>query len=253
MVIQLGSFGVSIFFLISGFLLYRPFVVAHFASRPAPPVVPFWIRHAFRIFPAYWLTLTVFVYGFGSYHIHSFSAFVTYYGLLQTYRADFQAGGLGVAWTLVIELSFYAFLPFFADRDPSRARDAARRRPSSGRTSPVLAVLYGVAMGFRWWRLWFLHPPAAHFGQLFPIEQVGSWLISYLDWFALGMLLAVARPAWERGGHHIHESSSSSGAMPGRVGCSPRVAMRSSSHCDWVNPSRTSSRDRSSRPSSSSG
>ena len=39
-------------------------------------------------------------------------------------------------------------------------------------------------------------------GRWFPIEQIGQWLVGYLDWFALGMLLAVGS-AWIAGGGRI--------------------------------------------------
>src|SRR5580692_8201663 len=51
--------GVSVFFLISGFLLYRPFVVAHLAAAPKPRTGAFWLRRLLRIVPAYWLVLFV--------------------------------------------------------------------------------------------------------------------------------------------------------------------------------------------------
>ena len=51
--------GVSVFFLISGFLLYRPFVVAHLAGAPRPRTGAFWLRRLLRIVPAYWLVLFV--------------------------------------------------------------------------------------------------------------------------------------------------------------------------------------------------
>jgi peptidoglycan/LPS O-acetylase OafA/YrhL len=56
--------GVSVFFLISGFLLYRPFAVSHFVGRDQPDAGRFWVRRLLRIVPAYWLALTVLAYGF---------------------------------------------------------------------------------------------------------------------------------------------------------------------------------------------
>src|SRR6266487_2807271 len=54
--------GVAVFFMISGFLLYRPFVAARLAERHGSrPLAYFW-RRALRIFPAYWVALTITVF-----------------------------------------------------------------------------------------------------------------------------------------------------------------------------------------------
>ena len=51
--------GVPIFFVVSGFLLYRPFVARRAQGRPAPSLGGYAIRRALRIIPAYWVALTV--------------------------------------------------------------------------------------------------------------------------------------------------------------------------------------------------
>jgi peptidoglycan/LPS O-acetylase OafA/YrhL len=55
----LGDVGVVLFFVISGFLLYRPFVAARAHGRRPPDPVRYARRRALRIVPAYWVALTV--------------------------------------------------------------------------------------------------------------------------------------------------------------------------------------------------
>jgi peptidoglycan/LPS O-acetylase OafA/YrhL len=45
--------GVSVFFLISGFLLYRPYVHANLSGTARPSTGGFYRRRVLRIFPAY--------------------------------------------------------------------------------------------------------------------------------------------------------------------------------------------------------
>ena len=52
--------GVAIFFVISGFLIYRPFAVAHQAGVSTMPTRSFLWRRVLRIVPAYWAALTFF-------------------------------------------------------------------------------------------------------------------------------------------------------------------------------------------------
>ena len=175
--------GVSIFFLISGFLLYRPFVAAHLGQRRALPLEVFFRNRALRILPAYWVALTVIVFVMGYGEIASWKDAAIYYGLVQIYDANRVAGGIGQAWSLCTEISFYAFLPLYA---------ALLARLGRGRVQVELAgvaVLFATGLAVRW----------------FVMDATGSvydyrltWLPATLDLFGLGMALAVLS-AWADG------------------------------------------------------
>ena len=66
-----------------------------------------------RIAPAYWVALTLSALLVGKDEV--FSAEARYFFVLgQTYSSDTISGGLTQAWTLCIEIAFYAFLPVWA-------------------------------------------------------------------------------------------------------------------------------------------
>jgi peptidoglycan/LPS O-acetylase OafA/YrhL len=110
--IQVADQGLAIFFLISGFLLYRPFLLARLAGRRLG-VRDFAARRALRIIPAYWVALTLFIAA-GLVSGVTTSNWWIFYGFLQVYRFNTIGQGIGVAWTLCIEVTFYAALPIFA-------------------------------------------------------------------------------------------------------------------------------------------
>lgn len=56
---QTGGFGVAIFFVLSGFLLARPFWRALDAGEPMPSLRTYALRRAARILPGFWLVLIV--------------------------------------------------------------------------------------------------------------------------------------------------------------------------------------------------
>jgi peptidoglycan/LPS O-acetylase OafA/YrhL len=186
---QLGGQGVCIFFVISGFLLYQPFVDAAFRCTPGPLVGPFWLRRFVRIFPAYWVAFTAYVYFFGFFSIHGFANFVTYYGLLQNYRGGYALSGLGIAWTLVIEVSFYLALPLLNQI----ARAAAGHRPSAERVHRVqmalIASLCAIGPAVRALNIWVVDIPRR--GTWFPLHASAYSLLASLDFFGIGMAFAV--------------------------------------------------------------
>jgi peptidoglycan/LPS O-acetylase OafA/YrhL len=188
---RLGVFGVAVFFVISGFLLYRPYVASSFRRTPTPRLGVFWLRRFMRIFPAYWVVITVTIFVIQMIHPHSYADYVTYYGLFLTYRAGYGLLGLGVEWTLVIEVAFYIALPAIAWglRSLSRA-DAPVEHKVRTQVAGLVAIIVFVTF-FRVWHLWIFRPAADTPGTWFSPTNVGLWMISYLDWFAFGMLLAV--------------------------------------------------------------
>jgi peptidoglycan/LPS O-acetylase OafA/YrhL len=56
---QTGGFGVSMFFVLSGYLLAQPFWAALDAGQPLPSLRTYALRRAARILPGFWLALTV--------------------------------------------------------------------------------------------------------------------------------------------------------------------------------------------------
>src|SRR5215218_9464274 len=93
--------GVTVFFVISGFLLYRPFVRAHLRAEPAPMTGPYAWRRFRRIVPAYWLALTVIALVLSRDEVFGTRS-AYFYGFIQTFREDTGLRGIGQAWTLAV-------------------------------------------------------------------------------------------------------------------------------------------------------
>lgn len=191
---RLGSFGVAVFFVISGFLLYRPFVVAALSDRPTPRWAPFWKRRLFRILPAYWVALAGAAFLFSQVQFDSVANALVQFGLARNFQSG-RHGGLGVAWTLELEVSFYLALPLLA---------ALIRRASNRSTDPRLraraqivtvAGLAATALALRFWYFFELRPDPAIPGTWFVASTLPKLVPMYLDWFAFGMALAIAS-AW---------------------------------------------------------
>jgi peptidoglycan/LPS O-acetylase OafA/YrhL len=174
--VQLADQGLAVFFLISGFLLYRPFLNARVRSRHYR-VADYARRRVLRIVPAYWLALSVLLLlGYVS-GVTSRNWWI-FYGFGQVYSINTIVNGLGVAWTLCVEVTFYAALPVFA----LAAGWLARRRGGAS-VGADTALLILLSIGALVWR--------GHFNSLAQLAAV-STLPGMFVWFALGMGLAVA-------------------------------------------------------------
>lgn len=169
--------GVTIFFLISGFLLYRPFVAAR-AGAPGRRVSTYLKSRALRILPAYWVALTALAIWPGLVGVFTSDA-PLYYGLLQIYRPETFLAGLAPAWTLCVELSFYLLLPLWA----KGAGAVARRRGFEAGLKLEAAVLAVAALAALTWHTTVQYETDR--------DYLANNILGLFDWFALGMALAI--------------------------------------------------------------
>lgn len=181
----LGPRSLTLFFVISGFLLYRPYVSARVRGRSSPPLGRYLRRRALRILPAYWVALTLLAVFPGIVGVLT-DDWWRYYGFLQLYSSTTVGGGIAVAWSLCVEVTFYLLLPFWAwliRRITVGRSEAAGVRIEAA----ALAVLVACGVGVQL---------ASARGEV--SDLVASSLLGQCAWLGLGMMLAVASVATDR-------------------------------------------------------
>ncbi len=179
--------GVPIFFVLSGFLLFQPWVKAAAAGTDWPSVRRYAWHRVRRIMPAYAVTV---VAAYAIYHFryagpnpgHTWVGFLRNLTLTQIYTDHYMYSYLHQAltqmWSLAVEVSFYVVLPLLAWL---LLAVLCRRR---WRPMLLLGGLAALAALTPAWLI-FVHtvnglPDAARL-----------WLPTYLMWFVGGMALAV--------------------------------------------------------------
>jgi peptidoglycan/LPS O-acetylase OafA/YrhL len=169
--------GVFVFFVTSGFLLYRPFTASHMNDAPGIGTVGYLVRRAARIYPAYWLVLAFFTFVSPRANVYGLHGFVQHTTLTFTYSHIQNPFVVGIppAWSLVVEVSFYVFLPIYAALIGTLARRWESTAVELGGVAALFAVglvsVIAIANGVDW-----------------------PWLAvlpQYIAAFALGMFLAV--------------------------------------------------------------
>jgi peptidoglycan/LPS O-acetylase OafA/YrhL len=176
--------GVTIFFLISGFLLYRPFVRARFAGEREPSAAAYAWRRFLRIVPAYWVALTIIaLVQLDHAEIFSLHGFFTYYCFAQVYSPETGLGGIPQAWTLCVEVAVYAMLPVWA----LAMRRLPARNPKAMLRGELIALAV-LALASVAYKIVLVQKHALDDSSL------GPYMLSlpqFLDQFAVGMALAV--------------------------------------------------------------
>jgi peptidoglycan/LPS O-acetylase OafA/YrhL len=173
-----ANIGLLCFFVLSGFLLYRPFARAALVGARRVSLQSYAVRRATRILPAYYANLL------GCLLLYSavgYSSLVPSAGQLplfalfgQNYSMDTVMKINPVTWTLCVEAAFYVLLPILG-------MVALRLGPR--RAGHQAAVLVGLVVLTVAWNL-LLHGTRG--GALAP-----KVLPAYLGHFAIGMLVAM--------------------------------------------------------------
>ena len=208
-VIAHGFRGVDVFFFLSGFLLVRPWVLAHCTGSPPPNRRDFFARRIRRIVPAYYahlaflfaLMLPAFM---GLAYVAGHAPLVAYnvavHAAFLQFTTPLSSGSFGLngaLWTLTLEAEFYLLLPWLAPwvvRAPWRS----------------FAAAVAIALAWRWladhdleglvaWQLslgarWSVPEAAVR-------DLLAKQLPGYAAHFALGMALGSAWWRREAAGH----------------------------------------------------
>jgi len=172
--------GVAIFFVLSGFLIFRPFAHSLIHGSPLPKTRNYYLKRASRILPGYWLALFVLA-GLDALTIVNTSGFIRNVFIVHPFTEHNVFTGIAQAWTLSVELSFYLVVPVFASVFVHRSR----RRTSSVSVATLLKALSVLFLSAYVFRL-FIHQTDFWF-----LKTAHIWLPSHMDTLALGMGLAV--------------------------------------------------------------
>lgn len=172
--------GVALFFVLSGFLLSRPWLSAAREVRPAPAVGRYFWKRVLRIFPIYVVTVVIALSLITDNRDLGVADWLRTLLMVDIYVEPRLPSGLTQMWSLTTEVAFYLVLP-------------------------LLMWLFTVGRGGRG-----LHPPRIILGVvLMFVVTIGwhlswaaaipqsegratlQWLPAMLNWFGLGIALAL--------------------------------------------------------------
>jgi peptidoglycan/LPS O-acetylase OafA/YrhL len=197
------SFGVALFFALSGFLLYRPFVASLLRAKRVD-VRRYYMNRLLRIVPAYVVILllcalvlrSVLLPGGGNGALHDPSVLLRTLLFVQNYDPDSIHAGIGPAWSLNVEVIFYLVLPALALGAFALAKLVDPVKASFAPAAALLLIgLAGKAVAA------YVVPPSAPFNgwEHDWHSVVERSFLCHADLFAFGMALAVVRTLWEDG------------------------------------------------------
>lgn len=171
--------GVAVFFVLSGFLLVRPWLIAARDDSPRPRALAYFWRRALRILPLYWLTVVLALLLLVQRPMVTAADWARHAFLLQIYHFGWLRGGLTHTWSLCTEVAFYIVLPVIGLIMVGWCR-VRGWQPVDLLVLCALLVAASLAWPFYiYHRSWGLE------------RQASLWLPAYLSWFAGGIALAV--------------------------------------------------------------
>ena len=171
------DFGVALFFVLSGFLLYRPHARYVVTGQAPATVGTYAARRAARLVPAWLAVLAGTLALVPASRTSSTAQWVANLLQLQSLRIEWDLPGLAQLWSLSTEVAFYAALPLAAlvigliarTRGPRGHLLALGAVAAASWTFQALALSGALPEGFTWLRT---------------LPAMG-------DWFVVGMVLAV--------------------------------------------------------------
>jgi peptidoglycan/LPS O-acetylase OafA/YrhL len=198
--------GLSLFFVLSGFLLFWPFATRIIEGRELPSLKRYTANRFLRIWPAYVVVLLIVNFGLQMSFLsqNEFGRLpwwktIVDLTLLHSYLPSTLRTGLEVSWTLTVELTFYLVLPFLAMLG---RRIALRTSGWIGALVPV-GVMFVAGVGGKIWQHTVGETSGLSGGELSWSDNwfsvVSRSLLLHADLFAFGMAAALLYIAVRRG------------------------------------------------------
>lgn len=172
---------VALFFAISAFVLYQPFIETDVRRIQRPNAVGFWIRRLLRIYPLYAFALTMYLIVLPEVRPDNAWAYARLYLFLQIFGEELSGfKGLPSAWYLANEVIFYFLIPILA---LGAARWSNRRRLGS----PEKRLRAHIAIG---WGMVFIGPLTRTMLYVLDAPAPTSLPLSHLEFFGIGVVIA---------------------------------------------------------------
>jgi peptidoglycan/LPS O-acetylase OafA/YrhL len=192
-----GGTGVTLFFVLSGFLLFMPYAKSLLTAARWPLARTFYLRRALRIVPGYYVSLLILI--LLTQRDYLLPANWPKLGLFVTFLMDSSALTWrqidGPYWTLAVEWQFYMILPVLM----LGVLLLVRRVALPHRLRAVILCLLGVivlGLGVRFLGFYFQGHPTATFLVPRRVLNVVLFFVfgisgKYLEDFAVGMLVSL--------------------------------------------------------------
>ena len=175
--------GVALFFVLSGFLLSRPWFARRRRGAPTPGTGRYLWRRALRILPVYWISVVAALTLLPGNRDAGAGTWASQLLLGGTYVDDRLPDGLTQMWSLGTEVAFYAVLPLLMWVVLGRGRP---RAGDGRRLAVLLLAMTGITV------VWVLDLSVR-------LDDGGTmirlWLPSYLTWFGVGIAVAAVQVA----------------------------------------------------------
>ena len=193
-----GWMGVDLFFVLSGFLIGNQ-VLAPLARGERLSFRDFYLRRAFRILPAFWMVLALYLAFPALREAPGMEPWWKFAGFFVNLSIDYaNSAAFSHAWSLCVEEHFYLLFPLLAWW--------LMRRPSILKFTAVCIAVLLLGIGLRtgvWLHETAIDPPRAWF-----VEDIYYPTWNRLDGLLAGVMLAawkVFRPAsWQRAQRHAN-------------------------------------------------
>lgn len=193
-----GGTGVTLFFVLSGFLLFMPYAKSFLTDTRWPGTRNFYMRRAFRIMPGYYFSLVIFLLLAQSDYLqpaqwNKLVLFLTFF--MDSSKSTFRMGVDPPYWTLAVEWQFYMLLPLLM----LSILLLVRHVPLKHRLRAVACCLLGVivlGLFVRFCGIYFQGNPSATVIVPRPVLNGVLFFLygqsgKYLEDFAVGMLVSL--------------------------------------------------------------